>query len=781
MMNKSWRIVAAVLFLLPCGAIRAEEPAASRRLPIVAPSEAGFDAARLEQIAPAAEQAIKEGKAPGCVVLIGRRGKIVYLRAFGQRRLLPEPEPMTTDTLFDLASLTKPIATATSVMKLVEEGKVRLNDPVSMHLPEFGVRGKEKITVQQLLTHQGGLIADNAMADYANGPEEAIAKVMGLGLSNPPGGRFVYSDVGFIVLGELVKRVSGKPLDEFAREQIFEPLGMRETTYRPGETLRARAAPTEQRGGEWIQGEVHDPRAHALDGVAGHAGLFSTAEDLALYADMMLSGGAGPTSRVLGEATVRKMTTRHPIPGGFRGLGWDMQSGYSGNKGETMSAAAFGHGGFTGTGIWIDPQLDLFVIFLSNRVHPDGKGSVNPLIGKIGTIAASALVEPANRSTALTPTALLTGIDVLEREGFTRLAGRRIGLITNHTGVTRDGRTTVETLHKAEGIELKVLFSPEHGIAGKLDESRIADSRDEATGLPIYSLYGESRAPSDASLEGLDTLVFDIQDIGARFYTYVTTMRLAMEAAANKKIRFVVLDRPNPLGGELVEGPVLDEGAESFVAYHTVPVRHGMTVGELAKLMKEERQIDVELEVVLMEGWSRALYYDQTGLAWIDPSPNMRSMNAALLYPGVGLWEMTNLSVGRGTDAPFEIFGAPWIDGRELAATLNRAGLSGVSFMPKDFTPRTSKYQGQKCGGVAIIITDRSKVRSLDVGMEIARALHLLYGDKWQTTQLNRLLGSEKTASAILRGATREEIRQQNAAALQTFLTRRAKHLIYRD
>lgn len=254
-----------------------------------------------------------------------------------------------------------------------------------------------------------------------------------------------------------------------------------------------------------------------------------------------------------------------------------------------------------------------------------------------------------------------------------------------------------------------------------------------------------------------------------------------MEAAANKKIRFVVLDRPNPLGGELVEGPVLDEGAESFVAYHTVPVRHGMTVGELAKLMKEERQIDVELEVVLMEGWSRALYYDQTGLAWIDPSPNMRSMNAALLYPGVGLWEMTNLSVGRGTDAPFEIFGAPWIDGRELAATLNRAGLSGVSFMPKDFTPRTSKYQGQKCGGVAIIITDRSKVRSLDVGMEIARALHLLYGDKWQTTQLNRLLGSEKTASAILRGATREEIRQQNAAALQTFLTRRAKHLIYRD
>lgn len=750
----------------------------SRRLPIVTPQSAGFDAARLDQIDTSIQKALDEKKLPGCVVLIGRQGKVALLKAYGVKRLLPSPEPMTTDTLFDLASLTKPIATATSVMRLVEEGKIRLRDPVAMHLPEFGVNGKEKITIEQLLTHQGGLIADNPLSDYAGGPEKAIEKLLAIGVTSPHGTKFVYSDVGFEVLGELVKNVSGKPLNQYAAEKIFQPLGMQETTYLPGEALKLRAAPTEQRDGKWMQGEVHDPRAFALGGVAGHAGLFSTAEDLALYADMLLRSGAAPEGRVLGEATVRTMTTRHPVSSGYRGLGWDIQTGFSSNKGETMSPSAFGHGGFTGTGIWIDPQLDLFVIFLSNRVHPDGKGLVNPLIGTVGTIAASAIVEPGALSGG-TAHRVLCGIDVLQREAFERLKGRKIGLITNHTGVTRNGQTTVQAFHEAKNLELKVLFSPEHGIAGALDQNKITDSRDEATGLPIYSLYGESRSPSEKSLEGLDTLVFDIQDIGCRFYTYVSTMKLAMEAAAKQKIEFVVLDRPNPLGGLIIEGPLLDEGAESFVAYHNVAIRHGMTVGELAKMMNEERKIGVDLEVVRLEGWNREAYFDQCDLAWINPSPNMRSMNAALLYPGVGLWEMTNLSVGRGTDTPFELIGAPYIDGRTLAAQLNAAKLPGVSFLAKDFTPTASKFKNEKCGGVAIIITDREKIRSLDIGLAIAHQLKTLYPKQWQTKELNRLLGNQKTSDAIRGGATPQEIRRDASENLKTFLARRAKFLLY--
>lgn len=751
---------------------------ASRRLPVVTTDSAGMDAARLAKIESVVQTALDQKKLPGCVVLVGRQGKVAYLKSFGAKQLQPTIEPMTTDTLFDLASLTKPIATATSVMKLVEEGKVRLRDPVSQHLPGFEQGDKKEITVEHLLTHQGGLIADNLLADFSAGREKAIEKLIAINKSQPPGTKFVYSDVGFMLLGELVAKVSGKPLDAYAKENLFEPLGMSETMYLPTEALKLRAAPTEMRDGQWIQGEVHDPRAFALGGVAGHAGLFSTAEDLALYADMMLRNGAAPEGKILGEATVRKMTTRHPVSSGYRGLGWDMQTGYSSNKGETMSASAYGHGGFTGTGIWIDPQLDLFVIFLSNRVHPDGKGSVNPLIGTIGTIAASTIqnlpLEPS-----LAQTKVLCGIDVLEREAFKSLAGRKIGLITNHTGVNREGVTTIQLLNAAQNLELKTLFSPEHGIAGALDESNIGDSRDPETGLPIFSLYGPSRSPSEESLKGLDTLVFDIQDIGCRFYTYVSTMKLAMQAAAKAKIKFVVLDRPNPLGGLVVEGPILDEGAESFVAYHTVAVRHGMTVGELARMLNEECKIGSDLEIIKVEGWQRAAYYDQCNLAWINPSPNMRSMNAALLYPGVGLWEMTNLSVGRGTDTPFELIGAPWIDGRKLAASLSAARLPGVTFLAKDFMPSASKFKGEACGGVMITITDRNRVRALDIGLEIARQLKALHGEKWNVKELNRLLGSKNTADAILQGQTLEEIKATYTKDAKTFAARRAKFLVY--
>lgn len=360
------------------------------------PSELDFQADKLAEIDAAVEAALQANKMPGCVVVVGRKAGVAWRKAYGQKRLEPLREPMTMDTVFDLASLTKPLATGLVVMTLIEEGKLKLDDSAAKHWPEFAAEGKEGITLEHLLLHTGGLIPDNAMSDYAAGPEKAWERIAGLKPRDPPGGRFVYSDVSFQVLGKIAERVSGTPLDRLARERIYQPLGLAETGYLPSEALRERAAPAERREGKWMQGEVHDPRAFALGGVAGHAGLFSTADNLSVLAATLLGRGEYGGVRIMKEETWKLMTTSHDLPpseksAGRRCLGWDMQTGFSSNRGKTFSPAAFGHGGFTGTSLWIDPERDLFVLFLSNRVHPDGKGAVNPLCGQIGTIAADAL------------------------------------------------------------------------------------------------------------------------------------------------------------------------------------------------------------------------------------------------------------------------------------------------------------------------------------------------------------------------------------------------------
>jgi uncharacterized protein YbbC (DUF1343 family) len=434
----------------------------------------------------------------------------------------------------------------------------------------------------------------------------------------------------------------------------------------------------------------------------------------------------------------------------------------------------------TGTAIWIDPGLDLFVIFLSNRVHPDGTGAVNPLAGAIGSIAAAAIQD----ATALPPAArasneTLCGIDVLRRDQYALLAGKRVGLITNQTGIARDGTPTIQLLHTAPEVQLVRLFSPEHGIAGNLDIPRIDDGTDGGSGVEIVSLYGETRRPTAESLQGIDVLVFDIQDIGTRFYTYISTMGYAMQAAAEHGLQFVVLDRPNPINGVDVAGPVLDEGSQSFVGFHTLPVRHGMTIGELAELFRYEFQWDLDLKVVPLEGWQRSDYFDRTGLLWVNPSPNMRSLTQALLYSGIGLLEMTNLSVGRGTDTPFELVGAPWIDAQTLAQHLNTAQLPGVRFVPLRFTPDASKFAGQPCGGVNILITDRHSFEPMAVGFELARQLRLLYPDQWEREPYNRLLCNRATWEAVMKGQTREELENGYRAALERFLVRRAAWLLY--
>jgi uncharacterized protein YbbC (DUF1343 family)/CubicO group peptidase (beta-lactamase class C family) len=799
------------------------------------PASVAVSAQKLEAIDGEVESEIKQRHLPGAVVLVARKGSVVWRKAYGARAVEPAREAMTPDTIFDLASLTKIVATATSIMILVERGKVRLSDPLSNYIPEIKGEGRERITIELLLTHRAGYAPDFDLKDRWTGYDEAIKRLVREPLRNPPGARFVYSDINYIALGEVVHRVSGLTLDQFARRNIFEPLGMHDTGFRPTVKLRVRVAPTEKRRGQlsylgdtplnagpdggtedtdrWLRGEVHDPTSYRMNGVAGHAGLFSTADDLAIYCQMILNGGQYRGVRILAPLTVAEMTRPRLVSdaGWTRGLGWDINTSFSTNRGDLFPLGSFGHTGFTGTSFWIDPASKMFVVFLSNRVHPDGKGDVASLRGRVASIAAGAVTDLAmvaharlelsqyyerltsdlgrfiaSREQALAMSAgvnvadatVLTGIDVLARDGFKQLAGMRVGLVTNQTGRDRAGRSTIDVLYKAPNVKLVALFSPEHGIRGAADE-KVSDSKDEQTGLPIYSLYGETRRPQTEQLKDLDALVFDIQDIGTRFYTYISTLGYVMEEAARAQRPVFVLDRPNPIGGLEVEGPVADADKLSFTAYHAIPVRHGMTIGELGQLFNQERQLGCDLRVIKMEGWRRAMWLDETNLLWVNPSPNMRSLTEATLYPGIGLLETTNLSVGRGTDTPFEVVGAPWIDGQQLASYLNRQRIAGVRFVPLRFTPASSVFKGEECGGINIIITDRGGFRPVLNGLEIAVALRKLYPAQWKVDNYLRLLVNADSLERLKRGDSAADIARSWSAQLEDFKRKRARVLIY--
>lgn len=747
----------------------------------------------------AIEDAISRDQIPGAVCLAAKvekdgRPSILHLKAYGSRALTPQVEPMTTGTIFDAASLTKVVATSASLMKLFEQGKVRLNDRVTEYLPAFQ-GGKSDITVRHLLTHFSGLRPDLDLEPEWSGYETGIEKALADQPVAEPGQRFIYSDINFILLGEIVRAVSGKPLDQFARDEVFLPLGMQETAFNPPAEWRPRIAPTEIVKGELLRGVVHDPTTRYMGGVAGHAGMFTTAEDLARFATMILNLGKLPDgTQWVSPLTIRKFAEPQtpPIQPTLRGLGWDIDSPYSGNRGELYPLGSFGHTGFTGTSLWIDPETRSFVILLANSVHPKLRPAITPLRAKVATIVAAALgVDTPGVSLTgfheLQPlralgrnAEVLTGLDVLAADNFQLLQGKRVGLITNHTGVTRDGRRNVDVM-LAAGVRLSALFSPEHGIAGAEDQENIEHGKDPSTGLPVWSLYrGKDRKPSPEMLRGIDVLVFDIQDIGARFYTYLSTLKNAMQAAAEAQLPLIVLDRPNPVTGVRVEGPMLDPEAISFVGCSRLPLRHGMTLGELARLINSEEKIGARLEVVPMKNWRRRDWFDSTGLVWIDPSPNMRSLAAALLYPGVAMLEYArNYSVGRGTPAPFEQIGADWIDGPQLAAWLNRRMVPGVRFYPVRFTPSDSHLKGVPVQGVRFVIVDREGFSSVRLGLEIAAALHKLYPGKIDFEANYRLIGSRAVIDALLAGADPRALEPRLQEELREFLALRSRYLLY--
>jgi SSS family transporter len=868
----------------------------------LAPSTIGAD---FSPVTTLLTQAIAAKKIPGAVVVINHDGRTVFEQAYGDRALEPVVEPMTFETIFDMASLTKCLVTATAIMQFYELHKIDFDDPVAKYLPDFGADGKQTVTIRELLTHYSGLPPDLDLKDSwglaAPDKSEGLRRAFASGLVAPPGTHFEYSDINYITLGALVEKISGQPLDEYAQEHIFTPLHMTHTRYLPIDKACGRLAAGDgsltRRSGHnvaackadgwrrerWIsqiaptahdnegdsatnpdydkllRGTVHDPSARRMGGVAGHAGVFSTAGDIALFGQALLDKLAGRASDFpLKEATLKLMTQpEQPSTAASgatiftedgktttgvaaRGFGWDINSAFSRPRGEVFPIGSFGHTGFTGTSLWMDPGSDTVVVLLSNAIHPRGAPPISILRGQVATAAGRALDLASTANSASTsfmaspgsgslrsslysvdkssfppcaegercPT--YTGIDVLEYTHFVDLAPiaarhnnrLRLGLLTNQTGLDSKGRRTVDILFNdasraVPGVTLTTLFSPEHGLLGIKDSMKVGNDTDAATRLPVISLYGakdEQRRPSMDALKDLDAVVIDLQDAGVRFYTFETIMGYFLEAATKARIEIIVLDRPNPIGGVAVQGPVSDVGVESYTDYMPLPVRHGLTLGELALYFNSERRlpsptsaniqvpIKAQLTVIAMENWQRSQYFDDTRLPWVNPSPNLRSPTAATLYPGIALMETTNISVGRGTDRPYEQIGAPFIDAPQLAAYLTARRIPGVSFAPTNFPVAENSnhypFHGKTIPGIAFTVTDRNVLDSPEFGIEIISALHQLY-PQFLLDKAMQIVANVDTMQALNNKDDPRTIAAAWAADLAKFQRQRQRYLLY--
>ena len=911
-------------------------------------------------VSAAINTAIAAHKLPGAVVLIGHNGEVVFHHAYGLRKLAGEPgpdgtpspaEPMTEDTLFDMASLTKCLATATAIMQLDEAGTLSLDAPVQQYLPAFNppINGKQdpqraQITLRNLLMHTSGEPADVNLRDPwgLSTPDraEGFHRAESTPLQSAPNATFRYSDINFILLGEIVEKVSGQREDDYVRDHIFKPLGMTQTGYHAldkacgADTLgaaivgdhetrscaigtwyawgsRENTAPTEHDDesksnpaanpnfDHLLRGTVHDPTTRRMGGVAGQAGVFSTAADISRFAQALLDRLAGrPSNFPLTQRELLRMTT--PAPAGLEpgniftqnldsagqatlatlkgqpvhALGWDINTAYSRPRGALFATAApsqpsgpqpsFGHTGYTGTSLWMDPATDTYVILLANAIHPRGNPPISQLRQDVATAAAAAFyppftpkgcdgkptggpistaeqinatgvcsagticdnvmvcssdasVQPTQTSTSgliQTTGKTLTGLDALEADHFTQLTPilaahnntLRLGLLTNQTGLDAHNRSTADILftdlpRALPQAHLVRLFTPEHGLFGQQDTTAMHAETDTATGLPVTGLYGAgdaARRPQHDQLKDLDAVVIDLQDAGVRFYTYETVLGYFLEAAAREATDFhhslsiIVLDRPNPLGGLAVQGPVSDPGHESYTDYTPLPVRHGLTLGELARYDNATNHLNADLTVVPMRHWTRDEFFAETGLPWTNPSPNLRSPTEEILYPGLALLEGTNMSVGRGTSTPFELFGAgqpskstaaPWFHAAEVATALNALALPGVHFAPITATvaetPDHYPYHGQTIEAVHLLLTDPTALDTPAMGIAILSTLHRLYPTQFDLPRAKFLIVNQLTMDALQRSDDPKSIPLLWQPALQQFIQSRKPFLLY--
>lgn len=708
-----------------------ERPARRLELEPSSPEAAGFRPEGLAEVDRLIAAAVADGAFPGGVVAIGRNGRLAHLRPFGRQTYAPDAPQVEADTIYDLASLTKVVATTTAAMLLVDEGRLDLDARVASLLPRFAGPGKDRVTVRHLLTHSSGIDWWAPLYRELSGRAAFLDRIYSMPLVSEPGAQMKYSDLGILLLGEVLERVAGRPVDELVRERLFEPLGMRDTGWRPEARLATRIAPTEfdPWRGRVVHGEVHDENAFALGGVAPHAGLFGTARDLARFAQMLLWKGAYGGQRIVRRETVELFTRAAGSPeGSSRALGWDTKSPSGSSAGELFSGDSFGHTGFTGTSIWIDPERDLFLVLLTNRVHPTRENrKIAAVRPALADAVIRALSDPDREIEVGGLAAVQVGLDRIAAGDAAPLAGKRLGLVAHAASVTTDGRHAIAVLRE-QGLDLVRLFSPEHGLRGLAAAGESVPSGiDGESGLPVVSLYAGHPQPTAEDLAGLDALVFDLQDAGVRFYTYASTLLLCLDAAAEADIELIVLDRPNPLGGRRVAGPrraTPQEVPLSLVSRAPGPLVHGLTMGEMARHANARRARPARLTVVPMAGWRREMTWPATGRRWVAPSPNLRSAEAALAYPGIALLEATNVSEGRGTEAPFLRIGAPWLDPAQVAVTV-----PGFRLVPTRFTPRASpeapdpKYRDVECEGFRIEVTDPDVADGYRLGIELLREL----------------------------------------------------------
>ncbi|MCT7329369.1 exo-beta-N-acetylmuramidase NamZ domain-containing protein [Ralstonia mojiangensis] len=739
---------------------------------------------------------IADANVAGAVVAIGDANGVRERIALGQRSVGLGAEPMTGDTIFDLASLTKAVATATAVLQLAERGRLELDAPASRYWPAFADGGKGRITIRQLLTHTAGLPPGLTAPSELRGHATVLHAIAIMPPIAEPGHSVIYSDLNYVVLGEVIQRVSGVGLDAWCAQNIFRPLDMRDTVFRPSHKAITRIAPTIIRNARWLRGKVHDPTAAALGGVSGNAGLFSTADDLALFARMLLNGGRVGDRRILQPDSVALLLTpdNSAAVEAARTLGWEVQAPLIPNRYRAPRAGLVQHLGYTGTGLWIDLVTRRFVIVLTSRLYPDERGNAMPLREAVLNLVSSTApllsgeqiavrapttsdaVISAGRRLPMAVGPVRSGIDVLEANGFAPLVGKRVGLVTNHSGFDAQGRRTIDVLSQAPGVRLSAIFAPEHGIGTDLD-TRFGDTIDARSNVVIHSLYGNSKDIPQSALANIDVLVFDLQDAGVRFFTYLATLGATLEAAAKAHIPVLVLDRPNPIGGDLVGGPVSDTADRSLTNYVPLPLVHGMTIGELARLLNDRLHIGAALHVVAMEQYDRAMRFANTGLGWVPPSPNLRDFAALERYPDVGLIEGASVSVGRGTSAPFGMVGAPWMDGDAVARELNALD-TGATYTPAHFVPAEGPYHGRSCSGVAIHRT-AALTRPGSIGLALARVLSQRYPEHFKLEAIRVSVGSETVWAMLRDGVSLDAIERAYIAQTDAFLFQRAAYLLY--
>lgn len=763
---------------------------------------------------------IADGAAPGASLAVGRHGQVVHMRGYGRIDTPLGAAAVTDSTRYDMASLTKVVATTTAAMILEEEGLLNIDRPVHTYLPEFNAPDKAAITVRHLLAHNGGLRSGGPLWRDPRGAGAFLQAINERPVAYTIGDSTVYSDWDLILVGAIVERITGERLDAFLQKRVWGPLGMRETGFNPlasgplpagaactvaastTHPLLTQIAATEMDTvyrRRQIHGIVHDENACALGGVAGHAGLFSSARDLAVFASMLLNNGSYNNVRILRPQTIARWTARQTVKYS-RALGWDTPAQGS-SAGRFFSPRAFGHTGFTGTSMWMDPEKGIYVVLLTNRVNPTRANMKHEPLRRVladavqEAVLDAPVVEWQPRTTAQSAVPVTPGADRLFGDFAHLIRGKRVALVSNHSGRLADGTHLADALHRHPDVKLMALFGMEYNIRSN-DYSAARDgevSTDPETGVTKYNLYGEHHKPTPQSLDSVDVIVFDIQEVGARFYEHINILGFVMEAAAERNINVVVLDRPNPLTGNKVDGFVTDpEFLFRFGSYGPVPVVHGMTMAELARFYNGERLlrggVTAKLYVVPMLGWRRSMWFEQTGLPWRKPSPNLLTHASLLAYAGTCIFEALNLSEGRGTDHPFEYIGAPWLDNNAAVALLNKLELRGVTFEAVEFTPQQMPYHGRPpelagelVKGIALKVSNPNVFDPYKAGVSILWAVNKLHADKlvWNDAVLERLTATRRLKSMILAGKTPEEIFESWRAEVAAFRVRSAPYRMY--